>query len=125
LDREEIRAIMNVTLEKRLDLVRNLFLFCIFTGFSFQDMKNLTRDNMQVFFDGKPWIITRRQKTSVSSDVPLMDISLKIIKKYEGLAKGDKLLPVPSYRTLEGGIKKVAIAASITKNVNTHIFCCF
>jgi hypothetical protein len=68
LDREEIRAVMSAPLKKRLEVVRDLFLFCIFTGLSFRDMKNLTRDNMQVFFDGKPWIITRRQKTSVSSN---------------------------------------------------------
>jgi site-specific recombinase XerD len=120
LDREEIQAIMNVTLKKRLEVVRDLFLFCIFTGLSFRDMKNLTRDNMQVFFDGNPWIITRRQKTSVSSNVPLMDIPLKIIEKYEGLTKGDKLLPVPCYATLENGIKKIALAAGITKDVTWH-----
>jgi integrase len=121
LDREEIQAIMNVTLEKRFELVRDLFLFCVFTGFSFQDMKNLTHDNMQVFFDGKPWVITRRQKTSVSSNVPLIDIPLKIIEKYKGLAKGDNLLPVPSYTPLQLGIKKVVIAAGITKNVTWHM----
>jgi site-specific recombinase XerD len=121
LDKEEIKAIMNVTLEERLETVRDLFLFCIFTGLSFRDMKNLTRSNMQVFFDGNPWIITRRQKTSAQSNVPLMDIPLKIIEKYEGLAEGDKLLPVPSYTALERGIKKIALAAGITKKVTWHM----
>jgi integrase len=69
LDREEIRAIMDAPLNKRLELVRNLFLFCIFTRLSFRDMKNLTLENMQVFFDGNPWIITRQQKPSVSSNI--------------------------------------------------------
>ena len=100
LDREEIKAIMDVKLKKRLEPVRDLFLFSVFTGLSYRDMKNLTRDNMQLFFDGNPWIITRRQKTSVSSNIPLMDIPKKIIEKYESLAKGDKLLPVPNGRTV-------------------------
>jgi site-specific recombinase XerD len=121
LDKEEIKAIMNVTLEERLGVIRDLFLFCIFTGLSFRDMKNLTRSNMQVFFDGNPWIITRRQKTSIQSNVPLMDIPLKIIEKYEGLAGGDKLLPVPSYTTLERGIKRIALAAGITKKITWHM----
>jgi site-specific recombinase XerD len=120
LDREEIKAIMDVPPKKRLEIVRDLFLFCVFTGLSFRDMKNLTQDNMQTFFDGNPWIITRRQKTSVSSNVPLMDIPQKIIKKYEGLTGGDKLLPVPGYTTLEKGIKEIALAAGITKNVTWH-----
>jgi site-specific recombinase XerD len=121
LDKEEIKAVMSAPLKKRLEVVRDLFLFCIFTGLSFRDMKNLTRDNMQVFFDGKPWIITRRQKTSVSSNVPLMDIPLKIIEKYEGLTEDNKLLPVPGYATLERGIKEIARAAGIKKDVTWHM----
>ena len=34
---------MEVKLIKRLELVRDLFLFGVFTGLSFRDMKNLTR----------------------------------------------------------------------------------
>jgi len=44
LDKEEIKAIMDAPLIKRLEVVRDLFLFCVFTGLSFRDMKNLTRD---------------------------------------------------------------------------------
>ncbi|GHT55393.1 tyrosine recombinase [Bacteroidia bacterium] len=120
LDREEIKALMNISLKKRHELVRDLFLFCCFTGLSFRDMKNLTTGNYQIFFDGNPWIITRRQKTSVSSNVPLMEIPMKIVEKYNGLAKNGKLLPVPCYATLETGIKKIAAAAGITKNVTWH-----
>ncbi|GAB6118891.1 site-specific integrase [Dysgonomonas termitidis] len=120
LDKDEIRAIMDAPLKKRLELVRDLFLFCVFTGLSFRDMKNLTRENMQVFFDGNPWIITRRQKTAVSSNVFLMDIPQKVIKKYEGLTEGDKLLPVPCYTTLETGIKEIALAAGIAREVTWH-----
>ena len=121
LDSEEIQALMNVPLKKRLEPVRDLFIFCCFTGLSFRDMKNLTQSNFQIFFDGNPWIITRRQKTSVSSNIPLMEIPLKIIEKYKGLSKNDKLLPVPSYTTLENGIKKIAIAADIKKDVTWHV----
>jgi len=120
LDSEEIQTLMNTTLKKKLELVRDLFIFCCFTGLSFRDMKNLTQSNFQIFFDGNPWIITRRQKTSVSSNVPLMEIPLKIIEKYKGIAKNGKLLPVPCYVTLENGIKKVGIAAGIKKDLTWH-----
>jgi len=49
-----------------------------------------------------------------------MEIPLKIIEKYKGLAKNDKLLPVPSHTTLEYGIKKIAIAAGIKKDITWH-----
>jgi site-specific recombinase XerD len=121
LDREEIRAIMDVPLKKRLEPIRDMFLFCVFTGLSFCDMKNLKQENMQTFFDSNRWIITRRQKTSISSNVPLMAIPQKIIEKYSGLAKGNSLLPVPSYTTLENGIRKIALAAGITRHVTWHM----
>jgi len=121
LDKEEIKILMEVKLEKKLELVRDLFLFCTFTGLSFCDMKNLTHSNKQTFFDDNEWIITRRQKTDIPSNIPLMDIPLKIIEKYDGLAKGDKLLPVPSYTTLDRGIKKISEIAGINKHITWHM----
>lgn len=43
-----------------MELVRDLYVFCCFTGLSFTDMKNLTKDNLQTSFDGKLWIMTKR-----------------------------------------------------------------
>ena len=50
-------------------------------------MKNLTKDNVQTSFDGKMWIMTKRQKTGVKSNIMLMDIPMRIIEKYDGMAK--------------------------------------
>lgn len=46
---------------KTYELVRDLFVFSIFTSLSYADVKNLTTDNLQTFFDGNLWIITRRE----------------------------------------------------------------
>jgi integrase len=118
---EEIEVLMNLPLvRKKHEIIRDLFIFCCFTELSFCDMKNLKSDNLQIFFDDEPWIITRQQKTDVSSNVPLLDIPLKIIEKYWGMTKDDHLLPAPSYSTLEIGIKKIAAAAGIKKTVTWH-----
>ena len=121
LDKNEVKAIIDAKLDGRLDLIRDLFLFCTFTGLSFCDMRNLTRNNVQTFFDNNQWIITKRQKTGTSSNIPLMDIPLKIIEKYNGLTKDNKLLPVPSYSTLQKSIKLLALAAGINKNLTWHM----
>jgi site-specific recombinase XerD len=121
LDKDEIKAIVDVKLTKKLDVVRDLFLFCTFTGLSYCDMRNLTRDNVQTLFDGNRWIVTRRQKTGVSSNIPLMDIPLKIIDKYEGLSEENKLLPVPLYGFLWKWIKRIAVAAGINRNITWHM----
>jgi len=121
LNMEEIKAIMDVKLKPRLEKTRDFFLFCIFTGLSYCDMRNLTNDSVQTFFDGNPWIITRRQKSSVSSNILLLDIPKKVIEKYKGLAKEDKLLPIPSYTTLDNGLKKIGLAAGIKKHLTWHM----
>jgi site-specific recombinase XerD len=50
-----------------------------------------------------------------------MDIPLKIIEKYDGLAKENKLLPVPSYATLRKRIKEIAFVAGVTKDLTWHM----
>ena len=41
-----------------------MFLFCIFTGLSFSDMRNLKEENIVTYFDDHQWIKINRQKTS-------------------------------------------------------------
>lgn len=69
---------------KTHELVRDLFLFSVFTGLAYSDVKNLTTDNLQTFFDGNLWIITRRKKTNTESNIRLLEVPLRIIEKYKG-----------------------------------------
>ena len=63
LSQEEIKAVMNYkTANKAHARIRDLFVFSIFTGLAYADVKNLTTDNLQTMFDGELWIITRRKK---------------------------------------------------------------
>ena len=70
------------------ELVRDLFVFSVFTGLAYSDVKNLTADHLQTFFDGNLWIITRRKKTNTESNIRLLDVPKHIIKKYKGIGKG-------------------------------------
>ncbi|MDR2917939.1 MAG: site-specific integrase, partial [Tannerella sp.] len=122
LSADEIKSLMDMKFRRtKRALVRDMFIFCCFTGLSFRDLRNLTTENLQIAFDGKPWIITRRQKTGVQSNIRLLDIPLKIIEKYRGTAKGDRLLPVPTYSTARTGIKAIASECGIPKTVTWHV----
>ena len=122
LSEEEIFILMNMTFKrKKREIVRDLFIFCCFTGLSYKDMTNLTTKNLQIAFDGHPWIITRRQKTNISSNIWLLDIPLKIIDKYRNTLKNEFLLPVPCYETLRTGIKSIAKECGIDKNITWHV----
>ena len=85
--------------------------------FSVAYMKNLTKDNLQTSFDGKLWIMTKRQKTGVESNIMLLDIPKQIIEKYDGMAKEDYLLPVPQYITACKNIKKIIGLCGIEKEI--------
>ena len=92
---EEILKIANKNLGiQRLELVRDLFVFSCFTGLAYIDVANLTPENI-VTLDDKQWIMTKRQKTSVATNVLLLDIPKNIIEKYSGKTyRNGKLFPM-------------------------------
>lgn len=99
-----------------------MFLFGCFTGLSYIDIKTLTHDKIQrMDFDGEEWIITRRTKTRVSSNVPLMEIAKELIERYKGLAGGDFVFPMPSNGTCNKHLKQIAKACGISKEIGFHL----
>lgn len=122
LTKDEIRRLLDLKFRRKsMELVRDLYVFCCFTGLSFTDMKNLTKDNLQTSFDGKLWIMTKRQKTGVESNIMLLDIPRQIIEKYDGMANDNLLLPVPRYMTACKNIKKIIEFCGIEKEITWHV----
>ena len=78
----------------------NYLPLCCFTGLAYVDVANLTQENIRKSFDGKLWIITKRQKTNTDVNVPLLDIPKMILKKYKGKLPNGKVLPVISNQKL-------------------------
>ena len=76
LTKEEITQMINCSFKrKNYELIRDLFIFCCFTGLSWRDMANLTEENLQISFDGHLWIKTSRQKTGVETNIRLRDMA--------------------------------------------------
>lgn len=122
LSKEEINLLIKGTFKKpSYTLIRDLFIFCTFTGLSWTDMANLTKENLQTSFDGHLWIKTNRQKTGTESNIRLLDVAKHIIEKYDGMTDDDKLLPVPCYVNCKNSIKVIAKKCGIEKNVTWHI----
>ena len=106
---------------KRLEQVRDVFIFSCFTGLSYIDVKDLTKKHLRVAFDGNIWIMTKRQKTGININVPLMDIPKKILEKYDGMLPDDKALPVLSNQKLNAYLKEIADLCGIDKNLTFHL----
>ena len=106
---------------KRLEQVRDIFIFSCFTGLAYIDVKELTKNHIRISFDGNIWIMTKRHKTKVNVNVPLMDIPKKILQKYEGELPDDKILPVLSNQKMNAYLKEISDVCGITKNLTFHL----
>lgn len=125
LSEEEIQTMMEKDLHThRLGIVRDIFVFCCYTGLAYSDVKKLSKDSLVIGIDGEKWIKTNRTKTDTRSNIPLLPPALKIIKKYENyplsVNKG-VLLPVLSNQKSNAYLKEVADLCGIKKNLTTHL----
>ncbi|MCD8178731.1 MAG: site-specific integrase [Tannerellaceae bacterium] len=58
---EEIETLMNKTFKtKRLEQVRDIFVFSCFTGLAYIDLESLSMQHIKISFDGTMWIDKKR-----------------------------------------------------------------
>ncbi len=108
---EELNAIILKDMpSKRLEQVRDVFAFSCYTGLSYSDLAKLSKDDIKKSFDGNLWIMIKRQKTNVPSNIPLLDIPKAILEKYQ---TDDKLLPVYSNQKINDYLKEIAAICGI------------
>ena len=118
---EELHRIMGTPLHNpSLYLVRDMFLFSCFTGIPYGDMRLLTEDNLSKAADGTWWIKGSREKTEVEFEVPLLELPLRIIRKYRDTASGGKLLPMYSNSTMNLYLKRIARICGIDRRLVFH-----
>lgn len=123
LTKSELASLMQTDMQiERLERVRDIFVFSCFTGLAHCDVYRLKPENIIVDDNGQPWIKTSRQKTSVSVNVPLLEIPQMIIAKYKDdkTLKGS-LLPVLSNDCTNIYLKEVATLCRIKKKLTFHV----
>ena len=125
LTKEELDTIRckNITI-KRLAEVRDVFVFCCYTGFAYSDIYNFEYNAITKGIDGEYWLSTNRQKTGVKESVPLLPIALDIITKYrehQYCINANKLLPVNSNQRYNAYLKEIADICGIEKKITSHI----
>ena len=108
----------------RLALVRDVFIFAAFTGLVFIDVQQLAAEHIVQDNNGHYWIRKTRQKTNNMCNIPLLDIPLVILKKYENhptCIKRGVLLPVPCNQNMNSYLKEIADVCGIQKHLSTHV----
>ncbi len=109
---------------ERLVLVRDIFLFCCYTGLAYADIEKLKQTEIIKGNDGDLWVIAKRQKTNVTSRIPLLRPAFEIIERYKHhpqcIRKG-VVLPVLSNQKLNSYLKEIADSCDIHFNLTFHI----
>lgn len=122
LSSEELQKVMDVKFKKRShELIRDMFVFAAFTGFAYVDVKNLTTDTISKSFDGHLWIKTKQQKTNTPTDIRLLEIPKRILKKYKGLGKGNKVFQIPTNQTCNNVLRKLGTDCGIKTKLTFHV----
>ena len=121
---EEVDRIYNCNPgSKRLEVIKDMFLMSAFTGLAFTDVSQLTEDHIITDNDGNKWIRKPRQKTKQMSNIPLLDVPLAIIEKYQGDKKATKkgvLLPIPCNQVMNRYLKEITEICKINKHLTMH-----
>ncbi|OCW93657.1 recombinase [Macellibacteroides sp. HH-ZS] len=122
LTQEEVESIMEKRFPtKRLEQVRDIFVFSCFCGLAYIDVKKLRKENIRTSFDGNLWIIGKREKTDVTFSIPLLDIPKRILEKYEGSLPDNRILPVPSNQKMNAYLKEIGALCGIDKEISFHL----
>ena len=107
----------------RLGLVRDVFIFCAFTGLAFVDVSQLKPEHIVKDSKGKLWIRKHRQKTKNICNIPLLEIPQIILDKYKNhpiCQKKGLCLPVMVNQKMNSYLTEIADLCGIEKNISTH-----
>ena len=124
LTKDELETIWKKELNiKRLEEVRDCYVFSCYTGFAYVDVLSMAPEHITKGLDGETWIQKDRKKTNTTENVPLLPIALEILEKYKNhpyCVRHNKILPVNSNQRYNAYLKELADICEINKRLTTH-----
>lgn len=108
---------------KRLDVVRDNYLFCCYTGLSFIDLVKLSKNQISIVNGTDYMLIYFRNKTEERAPVPLDSDALEIIKKYEqhpDVESTNRVLPIISSQKNNAYLKEISTICGLDEKLNWH-----
>jgi len=123
LDESELERMRNKTFKiERLENVKNVYLFCCYTGLAFIDVKEMNVENISIDENGNKWIFKKRSKTGRLCRIPLLPSAVSILNKYKDYQRYNKgrALPVLSNQKMNSYIREIADMCEINKKLTTH-----
>lgn len=118
---DQLRKLESTDFEiQRIQQIKDMFVFCCYTGLGFKEMSNLRKSDVKTEFDGELWVTVNRVKTSRSYKVPLLSKAKEIMDKY---SDADEIFVLPriSNPKFNAYLKEIADVVGIDFNLTHHI----
>lgn len=107
--------------QERLEQVKNIYLFSVYTGLAYNEAVNLLHDHISRGFDGRNWITLTRQKTDREFSIPLLPQAEKMIGILAESKEDDGyVLPRISNQKINSYLKEIAEIVGIHKKLIHH-----
>jgi len=121
LDQEEIKKLEEFHFtQPRLNLVKELFLFSVYTGLHYIDAMSLKRNHLVKGGDGSLWIEYVRQKNDRVIRIPMFSKAKELVSRLAPMVgDSDSILPRFSNQKINSYLKEIADIAGIKKPL-TH-----
>ncbi|WP_223032670.1 site-specific integrase [Hanstruepera marina] len=121
LTTEELKKLEETNFEiTRIQVIKDMFVFCCYTGLGFSEMSNLKKSNIVKEFDGELWIHVYRNKTRGFYKVPLLPKAKQVMEIYVN-EDDDYVFPRMSNPKFNAYLKEIADVVGIKINLTHHI----
>lgn len=108
---DDVKYLLSVEItDKRIESIRDLFVFQSMTGLSYADMASLSMDDIK-----DDVIIKRRKKTDVQFVIPVLPIAKSILEKYE------YRLPIISNQKYNQYLKVLGDVCKMPMSLHSHL----
>lgn len=123
LNEDEIKALRALDLTTEIMAqTRDLFVFCVFTGLAYAELKSLKFGNIKVLSSQKTIIINRQKLGSSRAVVPMLPEAERILHQLQPTIRDFETpcFKVPTNQSLNRILKELAAMAGINKVLKWH-----
>jgi len=122
---DQLRVIeLTVLHQPMLNLVRDIFVFCCYTGMAPADIQLLQPSQIYIGTDKIIWLDYIRSKSKIKARVPLLRPALDLLEKYK-LKKGDIIrktaFPLVSNQNLNANLKIIGEICELGVSLNFYM----
>ena len=124
LQKHEVECLLAFSVrDEATELSRHMFLFSVFTGLAYADLRTLRRSQIETDGAGRPYIRKARQKTHEESLIPLHPIAEQLLSLYlkDDKTEDRRIFPDASYFLLTHRLKAIGKACGLLGPLTFHV----